>query len=35
MGGMPSANMYLYDNGLLLHITMHMNFYIVKNVLFL
>ena len=31
MYGRPtSANMYLYDNGLLSHIAMHMNFYIVK-----
>ena len=35
MGGLPSANMYLYDNGLLSYITIHMNFYIVENVLFL
>ena len=35
MGGLPNANKYLYDNGLLSHITIHMNFYIVENVLFL
>ena len=35
MGGLPDANKYLYDNGLLSHITIHMNFYIVENVLFL
>lgn len=33
MGGLLSGNVYLLDDGVLSHITMNMNFYIVKTFL--